>query len=159
MLHDSDEGGMEFPKELDLLCCTTEEEGVTPEDETVMHAENTKVLEAPTQEEIVSCPPPLVFDDALLYDEGNDEEENEVSNVLIPSCCDEDNDFVDNFDEFIHVGKRGWDMIRYDDNPMYDIDDPFQRFPLHLSHEVTNNFDIWQQEPDLIQTPRDDLML
>jgi hypothetical protein len=50
-------------------------------------------------------------------------------------------------------------MIRYDGNPMYDIDDPLQRFPSHLSHEVTNNFDIWQQEPDLIKTPRDDLML
>jgi hypothetical protein len=36
---------------------------------------------------------------------------------------------------------------------------PFQSLPLHLSHEVTNNFDIWQRGPDLIQTPRDDLML
>jgi hypothetical protein len=42
---------------------------------------------------------------------------------------------------------------------MYDIDGPFQRFHLHLSHEVTNNFDIWQQEPDLIQIPKDDLVL
>jgi hypothetical protein len=50
-------------------------------------------------------------------------------------------------------------MIRYDKNPMCDIDGPFQRFPFHLSHEVTNNFDIWKQEPDLIQTPKDDLML
>ena len=50
-------------------------------------------------------------------------------------------------------------MIRYDSNPMYDIDGPFQRLPLHLSHEVTNNFDIWQQEPDFIQTPKDDLMI
>jgi hypothetical protein len=49
-------------------------------------------------------------------------------------------------------------MIRYDNNPMYDIDGPFQRLPLHLSPEVTNNFDIWQQEPDLIQTPKDDLI-
>jgi hypothetical protein len=48
---------------------------------TTMHAENTKVLEAPVQEEIVSYPPPLVFYDALLYHEGNEEEENEFSNV------------------------------------------------------------------------------
>jgi hypothetical protein len=34
-----------------------------------MHAENTKVLEVPAQEETVSYPPPLVFDDALPYDE------------------------------------------------------------------------------------------
>jgi hypothetical protein len=95
------------------------------------------------------------FNDSLFYDV----ESKEVSDVLTPSCYDKDNDFVDNFDEFIHVGKRGWDMIRYDGNPMYDIDGPLQRFPFHLSHEVTNNFDIWKQEHDLIQTPRDDLML
>jgi hypothetical protein len=77
-------------------------------------------------------------------------ESEEVLDVLTPSCYDKDNDFVDNFDEFIHVRKHGWDMIRYDGNPMYDIDGPFQILPLHLSHEVTNNFDIWQQEPDLI---------
>jgi hypothetical protein len=86
------------------------------------------------------------FNDSLFYDV----ESKEVSDVLTPSCYDKDNDFVDNFDEFIHVGKRGWDMIRYDGNPMYDIDGPLQRFPFHLSHEVTNNFDIWKQEPDLI---------
>jgi hypothetical protein len=40
-------------------------------------------------------------------------ESKEVSDVLIPSCYDEDNDFVDHFGEFIHVGKCGWDMIYY----------------------------------------------
>jgi hypothetical protein len=135
LLHDSDEGGMEFPKELDLLCCITEE-GVIPEDETVMHAENTKVLEVPAQGETVSYPPPLVFDNALLYDEGNEEEENEVSDVLIPSCYDEDNDFVDNFEEFIHVGRRRWDIVGYDMGPVYNIESHFQVLPLQLSQQI-----------------------
>jgi hypothetical protein len=59
--HDLDEGGMEFLKELDLLCCTTEEKGVIYEDETVMHAENTKVLEVPVKEETISYPPLLIL--------------------------------------------------------------------------------------------------
>jgi hypothetical protein len=50
-------------------------------------------------------------------------------------------------------------VIGYDGDPIYDIEGHPQRFSLHLPHEVTNNFDIWQQEPDLIQTPKDDLML
>ena len=47
----------------------------------------------------------------------------------------------------------------YDGDPIYDIEGHSQKLSLHLSHEVTNNFDIWQQEPDLLQTPKDDLML
>ena len=38
--------------------------------------------------------------------------------VLTPSCYDEDDDFVDNIDEFIHVGKRKWDVIGYDGDPI-----------------------------------------
>jgi hypothetical protein len=42
--HDSEnEGEMESLKEVDLPCCTIEDEGVVPEDETMMH----EVLEAP----------------------------------------------------------------------------------------------------------------
>jgi hypothetical protein len=113
--------------------------------------------EAPAQEEAskVSYFPFQIFNDSLSYDV----ESEEVSDVLTPSCYDEDNGFVENFDEFIHVGKRRWDMIGYDADPMYDIDGPFQKLPSHLSHEVTNDFDIWQQEPDSIKTPKDDLML
>jgi hypothetical protein len=35
-----------------------------------MHVKDTQVLKAPAQEEKVSYPPPLVFDDCLLYDLG-----------------------------------------------------------------------------------------
>jgi hypothetical protein len=147
-------------KELDLPCCTTEEEGVIPEDETVMHAENTKVLEAPAQEETVSCPPPLVFDNALLYDEGNEEEENEFSNVSNPACYDTDSDIVDNIDEFIHVGRRRWDIVGYDLDPIYDTESHFQVLPLQLSQQIT--LDQWQQGDEIfthtLQKPKDDLV-
>jgi hypothetical protein len=59
-------------------------------------------------------------------------------------------DFVDNIEEFIHVGKRNWDVIGYDGDPIYDIEGHVQKLPLPLSHEVTNKFDIWQQGHDMI---------
>jgi hypothetical protein len=150
---------MESLKEVDLPCCTIEDEDAVHEDETITHVEDTQVLKAPAQEETISYPPPQNFDDALLYDEGNEEEINESLNVSSLACYDTDSDIVDNIDEFIHVGKRKWDVIGYDGDPIYDIEGHSQKLPLHLSHEVTNNFDIWQQEPDLIQTPKDDLIL
>ena len=83
--------------------------------------------------------------------------------VFTPSCYNEEDDFVDNIEEFIHVGKRNWDVIGYDGDPIYDIEGHVQKFPLPLSHEVTNEFDIWQQEHDMItnfiQTPKDDLTI
>jgi hypothetical protein len=103
----------------------------------------------------VSYFPFQIFNDSLSYDV----ESKEVLDVLTPSCYDENEDLVDNIDEFIHVGKRKWDMIGYDGDPIYDIEGDSQKLPLHSPHEVTNNFDIWQPKPDLIQTPKDDLML
>ena len=72
-----------------------------------MHAENTKVLEVPAQEETTSFPPPLDFDDALLCDE--EKVEDEFSNFSDPACYDTDSDIIDNIDEFIHVGRCRWD--------------------------------------------------
>jgi hypothetical protein len=74
----------------------------------------------------------------------------EPMDVLIPSCYDKGDDFVDNIDEFIHVGKSKWDVIGYDGDPIYNIEDHFQKFPIQLSYEVTNNFDIWKQGDDMI---------
>jgi hypothetical protein len=122
--HDSEnEGEMESPKEVDSPCCTIEDEGVVPEDETMMN----EVLETPAQEETISFPPPLVFDDVLPYDEGNDEEVNEFSK---PTCYDTNNDIVDNIDEFIRVGRRRWDAVNYDMEPIYDIKSHLQVLPL-----------------------------
>ena len=84
------------------------------------------------------------------------------SDVLSPSCYDKDDDFADNIDEFIHVGKRKWDVIGYDGDPIYDIEGHFPKLPLQLSYEVTSNFDIWQQDDDIItkifQAPKHDLV-
>ena len=46
--HDSgNEGEMESPKESNLPCCTTEDEGVVLEDETMTHVEDTQVFKTP----------------------------------------------------------------------------------------------------------------
>jgi hypothetical protein len=116
---------------------------------------------APTHEEVskVSYFPFQIFKDSLSYDV----ESGEVLDFLNPSCYDEKDDFVDNINEFIHIGKRKWDVIGYDGDPIYDIEGHSQKFPLPLSREVNKKFDIWQQEHDMItnfiQTPKDDLML
>jgi hypothetical protein len=107
----------------------------------------------------VSHLPFQIFKDSLPYDV----ESGEVLDFLNPSCYDENDDFVDNINEFIHVRKRKWDVIGYDGDPIYDIEGHSQKLPLPLSHEVNKKFDIWQQEHDMItnfiQTPKDDLML
>jgi hypothetical protein len=99
-----------------------------------------QILEALVQEEVstVSYFPFQIFNDPSSYDV----ESEEVLDVLTPSCYDEDDDFVDNIDEFIHVEKRKWDVMGYDGDPIYDIEGHFQKFPLQLSYEVTNNSDI-----------------
>jgi hypothetical protein len=86
----------------------------------------------------VSHFPFQIFNDYLSYDV----ESKEVLDVLTPSCYDENEDFVDNIDEFIHVGKRKYDAIGYNGDPIYDIEDHFQNFPLQLSYDITK-FDIW----------------
>jgi hypothetical protein len=70
---------------------------------------------------------------------------------------------VNNFDEFIHVGRLKWDVIDYYRDPIYNIEDHFQRFPLHLSYQVTTNSDIWKQGYDIVidifQRPKDYFVL
>jgi hypothetical protein len=86
------------------------------------------------QEETVSFPPPLVFYDVLPYDEGNEEEVNEFSKL---ACYDTNSDIVDNIDEFIHVGRRRWDIVGYDMDPIYDIESHFQVLPLQILQQIT----------------------
>ena len=50
-----------------------------------------------------------------------------------PACYDTNCDMVDNIDEFIHVGRRRWDVVGYDLDPIYDIESHFQVLPLQLS--------------------------
>jgi hypothetical protein len=106
-------------------------------DKETTHAENTRVLEVPAQEETVSYPPALVSDDTLPCDEKEEDE------FLNPTCYDTDSDTVDNIDEFIHVGRRRWDVVGYDLDPIYDTKSHLQLLPLQLSQQLT--YDQWQQ--------------
>ena len=63
------------------------------------------------------------------------------------------------FDEFIHVGRRRWDGIGYDLDPIYDTEESSpKRFPLQLSQQVT--CDQWQQGDEVFtcnfQNTKDD---
>jgi hypothetical protein len=161
LFHDSEnEGEMKALNEVDIPSCTTEDKGATHEDETITHAKNTKVLETPAQEETVSYPPPQDFDASLLYDGEDKEEINESLNVSKPACYDTDSDKVDSIDEFIRVGRRRWDIVGHDVDPIYDIESHFQVLPLELSQQVT--LDQWQQGDEIftriLQTPKDDLV-
>jgi hypothetical protein len=80
-----------------------------------MHDGNTKVLETPAQDEIVSYPPPQNFDNFLPRD--LEEEMDEHMSVFNPPCYDTDTDIVD-IDEFIHVGRRKWDEIGFGMDPV-----------------------------------------
>jgi hypothetical protein len=136
-LDSEDEGEKKALNKDDVPCCTIKDKEAIHEDETMTHAENTEVLEVPMREETVSYPPPLVFDDALPCDE--EEEEDEFSNVSNPACYDTGSDTVDNIDEFIHVGRRRWDIVCYDLDPIYDTESHFQLLPLQLSQQITSD--------------------
>jgi hypothetical protein len=139
------------------------------EDEKMMHAlpfsEVIQILKAPTQEEVntISYFHFQDFDDDLFYDLESEEVLEEPLDFLIPSCYDKGDDFVDNIDDFIHVGKHKWDVIRYDGDLIYGIEGHFQELSLQLSYKVTTNFDIWKQGDDVLadvfQAPQGDLAL
>ena len=101
---------------------------------------------------MVSCFHFQDFNDALFCDLESKEVLEDLWDALIPSCYDEENEMVNNIDEFIHVGRRKWDVIGYDGDTIYDIEDHFQMFPLLLSYQVTTNSDIWQKGDDIVQT-------
>jgi hypothetical protein len=123
-----------------------------------------QAIDAPAQQEVntVSYFPFQDFDDALFYDLESEEVLEEPLDALNPSCYDKGSDMVDNIDEFIHVGRRKWDVIGSDEDPIYDMEGYLQMFPLQQSYDVPNNFDIWQQDDDIItkvfQAPKDDLV-
>jgi hypothetical protein len=155
---------MESSGKLDLPCCTVEYVGKNHKYETMMHVEDTQVLKSPAQEEIniVSHFPIQNFDDYLLYDLESEKELDNPLNASNPSCYDTDSDMVNTIDEFIHVGRDKWDVVVYDMEPTYDIENHFQVFPLQLSQQVNLDFDEWKQGDDTItdtfQAPRVDLV-
>jgi hypothetical protein len=111
---------------------------------------------------MVSYSPFQYFDDALFYDLEGEEVLQDPLDALNPSCYDKGSDMVDNIDEFIHVGRRKWDVIGSDEDPIYDMEGYIQMFPLQQSYDVPNNFEVWQQDDDIIvevfQEPKDEPM-
>jgi hypothetical protein len=137
---------MEPLDKLDPLYLKTEDvEADLPLDEAI------QILEALAQEGLskVNYSP---FNGSLPYDT----ESREVLDVLTPSCYDTDTDIAD-FDEFIHVGRRRWDAVSYDMDPIYDIKSHLQVLPLQLSQQA---LDQWQQGDEIFtdspQTPKVD---
>jgi hypothetical protein len=126
LFYDSEnEEGMEPLDEPDPLCLKTEdvEEDLSSDDDI-------QILEALAQEGLseVHCSPFQVLNGSLPYDTKSEK----VLDVLTPPCYDTDTDIAD-FDEFIHVGRRRWDIVGYDLDPIYDTENHLQLFPLQLS--------------------------
>jgi hypothetical protein len=115
---------MEPLDKLDPLCVKTEDVEVDlPLEEAI------QIIEALAQEGLseVNYSHFQVFSGSLPYDM----ESTEVLDVLTPPCYDIDTDIAD-FDEFIHVGRRRWDAVSYDMDPIYDIKSHLRVFPLQL---------------------------
>jgi hypothetical protein len=157
-MYSEDEEEMEASDEVEVPCCEIEDKEAVHEDEETTHAENIKLLKVPAQEETVSYPPILSFDDVLPCDK--EEEEDEFLSLTNPACYDTDSDIVDNIDEFIHVGRRRWDVVGYDLDPIYDTKNHPQLLPLQLSQQFTN--EQWQQGDEVFtcsfQNTKDDLV-
>jgi hypothetical protein len=150
LFYDSEsEEEMEPLDKLDPLCLKTEDvEADLPLDEAI------QILEALAQEGLseVNYSPFQVFSGSLPYDT----ESTKVLDVLTPPCYDTDTDIAD-FDEFIHVGRRRWDAVSYDMDPIYDIKSHLRVLPLQLSQQA---LDQWQQGDEIFtgspQTPKVD---
>jgi hypothetical protein len=87
-------------------------------DEVIQAFDNPALQEVKT----VSYFPFRDFDDTLFYDLESEELLEEPLDALNPSCYDKGSDMVDNIDEFIHVGRRKWDVIGSDEDPIYDME-------------------------------------
>jgi hypothetical protein len=151
LFYDSDnEGGMEPLDEPDPLYLETEDvEEDFPSNDDVL------ILEALAQEGLseVHCSPFQVSNGYLPYDTKSEK----VLDVSTPPCYDTDTDIAD-FDEFIHVGRRRWDIVGYDTDPIYDTKDHLQTLPLQLPQQIS--FDQWQQGDEVFtcsfQNTKDD---
>jgi hypothetical protein len=75
-----------------------------------------------------------------------DIQSEKVLDVLTSPCYDTDTDVAD-FDEFIHVGRRRWDIIGYNTDPIYDTKNHLQTLPLQLPQQIS--FDQWQPRDEV----------
>jgi hypothetical protein len=69
LLDSKDEKEREALDEVEVPCCALEDKEAIHEDEIMTYDEDTRILEVPAQEETVSYPPPIDFDDVLPCDE------------------------------------------------------------------------------------------
>jgi hypothetical protein len=153
LFYDSEnEEGTKLLDEPDPLCLKDEDvEGDLSSDDDI------QILEALDQEGLseVHCSPFQVLNGYLPYDAKSEK----VLDVLTPPCYDTDTDIAD-FDEFIHVGRRRWDAIGYDTDPIYDTKDHLRTLPLQLPQQIS--FDQWQKRDEVftcsIQNTKDDLL-
>jgi hypothetical protein len=151
LFYDSEnEEGMEPLDETDSLYLKIEDvEEDLPSDDDI------QILEALGQEGLseVHCSPFQVLNGYLPYDTKSEK----VLDVLTPPCYDTDTDIAD-FDEFIHVGRRRWDVVGYDTDPIYDTKDHLQTLPLQLPQQIP--YDQWQQGDEVFtcsfQNTKDD---
>jgi hypothetical protein len=151
LFYDSEnEGRLEPLDEPDPLYLETEDV-----EEDFPSNDDIQILEALAQEGLseVHCSPFQVLNGYLPYDTKSEK----VLDVLTPPCYDTDTDIAD-FDEFIHVGRRRWDTIGYDTDPIYDTKDHLQTLPLQLPQQIS--FDQWQQGDEVFtcsfQNTKDD---
>jgi hypothetical protein len=116
---------LEIPAQEETVSCSPliNLDDVLPCDEKEEEDDDIQILEALAQEGLseVHCSPFQSLNDYLLHDTKSEK----VLDVLIPPCYDTDTDIAD-FDEFIHVGRRRWDAIGYDTDPIYDTKDHLQ---------------------------------
>jgi hypothetical protein len=78
-----------------------------------------------------------------------------------------DEEYDDQIDDFLHIGRCRWDIscVHFDGDPIYDINDDSrvrneELFPLEQPSMYINDSYFWQHEDDmfadLFQSPRND---
>jgi hypothetical protein len=159
MTHAENARVLEVPTQGETVSCPplVNLDNPLPCDEKEEEDDDIQILEALAQEGLseVHCSPFQSLNDYLLHDTKSER----VLDVLTPPCYDTDTDIAD-FDEFIHVGRRRWDAIGYDTDPIYDTKDHLQMLPLQLPQQIS--FDQWQKRDEVftcsIQNTKDDLL-
>jgi hypothetical protein len=132
-----------------LPCEHAEDEEAPHEDEVLVFSppfdEIIKVTIPPAQEKenAVSHLPFQDFDDAIFHDSESEGVLKKSLDALDPSSYNKDDDVIDNIDEFIHVGKRKWDVIGHDGHSIYDIEGHSQLLPLQQPYVIAIDSDVW----------------
>jgi hypothetical protein len=94
---------------------------------------------------VVSYTPFQVFDDEKFHEWESEEVLEEPLDALDPSCYNKSDDVIDNIDEFIHVGRRKWDVIMVlMEIPFMILKVNFQLLPLEQPYMIATDLDVWK---------------